>query len=165
MAVSPPFKSMAKPASRVLISQMPALPNVPQERRLPLGSTVQDEEKVLQSPPQLRGAHHTFPFLWICLMRSQTEIRHGTTGCKWGRQKEGGAGDNEVILKHEINQEKAVSSELNNDYMIEKKNWIVRKQWKEEVLRTKSTKAWGKPCLFISRNTKSSCCLRAAGAQ
>ena len=98
-------------------------------------------------------------------MTSQIEIRHGTTGCKWGWQKEGGARDNEVILKYEINQEKVVPSELNNDYMIEKKNWIVGKQRKEEMLRTKSTKAWGKPCLFMSQNTKSSCCLCAAGAQ
>lgn len=70
------------------------------------------------SPSTIPSAHHTFPFLWICLiMRSQIEIRHGTPGCKWGRQKEGGGGDNEVILKYEINQEKVVPSELNNDYI------------------------------------------------
>ena len=67
-------------------------------------------------------------------------------------------------MDYEVNQERIVPGEQTNDHAIEKKNWMVGKQGREEVPRMKSTKAFGKSRLFISQNTKSWCCLCAAEA-
>lgn len=172
-----PLRSRGEPGGRFLIPKMPALPNVSQQRRLPhywwprslhWEALNQQYEKKTESPSlptanPLHSPHVSLP-VDLCNNEVLSRIRHGAMECYWGRQNGEGAENKEVILDYEINQERTVPGEQTNDHVIEK-NWMVGKQSREEVPRMKSTKAFGKPRLLISQNTKSWCWLCAAEAQ